>query len=183
MSEIKEKELPKEKCISRRKLLKAAGIAGAAAVLAGGLNDKAFAAFAKGTYPQVKVANLRDIQTGRPIKFDYPLIGRKNLLVDLGCAVEGGVGPNKSIVAYSMFCSHLGCSVDLEWESGMLVCECHQTVYDPKRSGRVLEGPAPSNLPKVFLDIDNATGDVYAVGVAGLIYGLRNNLLDGQEVK
>ncbi len=186
MSEIKEKESSQETSISRRRLLKTIGGAGAGAaavLLMGGLNDKAFAAFSKGVYPQVKVANLRDIQAGRPIKFDYPLIGRKNILMDQGCVVEGGVGPNKSIVAYSMFCSHLGCGVDLEWETGMLVCECHQTVYDPKQSGRVIEGPAPTNLPKVFLDIDKTTGDIYAVGVAGLIYGLRNNLLDGQEVK
>jgi hypothetical protein len=35
----------------------------------------------------------------------------------------------------------------------------------------------------VSLDIDSSTGDIFAVGVAGLIYGLRNNLLDGKEVK
>ncbi len=183
MSEIKEKELSKENCISRRKLLKTAGCAGAAALVVSSLNDKAFAAFSKGIYPQVKIGNIRDLQTGRTIKFDYPLVGRKNILMGMGCVVEGGVGPYNSIVAYSMFCSHLGCGVDLEADSGMLVCECHQTIYDPKQSGRVIEGPAPSDLPKVFLDIDKGTGDIYAVGVAGLIYGLRNNLLDGKEVR
>ncbi len=180
MKEVKEKELSQENSMTRRKLLKTAGCAGAAALLIGGLNDKASAAFSKGTYPQIKIANLRDLQAGRTIKFDYPLIGRKNVLIDLGCVVEGGIGPNKSIVAYSQFCTHLGCSVGFEWENGMLVCECHQTVYDPKRSGLVVEGPAPNSLPMVSLDIDNATGDIYAVGVAGLIYGLRNNLLDGE---
>ena len=181
MSEIKEKQSSNEECISRRKLLKTAGCAGAAAILIGGLSSRAESATVK-TYPQVKIANLRDVKEWKPIKFDYPLIGRKSILMDCGCVVEGGTGPNRSIVAYSMFCSHLGCSVDLDRDSEMLICECHQSVYNPKQSGRVVEGPAPSNLPMVSLDIDSSTGDIYAVGVAGLIYGLSNNLLDGEEV-
>jgi len=181
MNKSKENGLSDE-CISRRALLKTAGCAGAAALILGSLNSKVGAALSGTmTYPQVKIANLRDLRTERTMRFDYPLIGRKNIIMDLGCPVEGGIGQNKSIVAYSMFCSHLGCGVEYEWKSGMLVCECHQTVYDPKQSGRVVEGPAPCNLPMVNLDIDSATGDIYAVGVAGLIYGLRNNLLDGQE--
>jgi arsenite oxidase small subunit len=183
MNENREKELLKDKRMSRRKLLKTAGCAGAAALLVGGLAGKANAATGSKSYPQVKVANLRDLQAGRTIKFDYPLVGRKNILMDLGYNVEGGVGPNKGVVAYSMFCSHLGCGVDLDPGSGNLICECHQTIYDPKRNGRVVEGPAPSNLPMVNLDIDKSTGDIYATGVAGLIYGLRNNLLDGKEVR
>jgi len=60
----------------------------------------------------------------------------------------------------------------MDKESGMLVCECHQSVYDPKQSGKVIEGPAPNSLPMVALEADK-NGDIYAVGVAGLIYGLR----------
>ncbi len=184
MNDIKEKQSSGKECMSRRNLLKTAGCAGAAALLISGLSGEAGAASSKSrTYPQVKIANIRDLRAGRPVKFDYPLIGRKNILLDLGCTVESGVGPNKSIVAYSMFCSHLGCSVDMDWEKGEMICECHQSVYDPMRSGRVVEGPAPSNLPMVSLDVDSPTGDIYAVGVAGLIYGLRNNLLDGEEVR
>jgi len=184
MFENEEKESIEEKSISRRNLLKTAGIAGVgAAVLVSGLTGKAGAALSgTKTYPQVKLANLSSLKVGKPVKFDYPLVGRKNILMDLGCAVEGGIGPNNSIVAYSMFCTHLGCSVDLDKDSGMLICECHQTVYDPKKSGWVVEGPAPTHLPMISLDIDN-NGDIYAVGAAGLIYGLRNNLLDGEEVK
>lgn len=181
MSKTKEEKCLQGACISRRNLLKTAGIAGASALVAGNMKSPAFAA--KGVYPRVKIANLSDIEEGRTIKFDYPLVGRKNVLMDCGCKVEGGIGPNKSIVAYSMFCTHLGCSVELEDESGMLVCECHQTMYDPKASGRVIEGPAPTSLPKIFLEVDDASGDIYAAGVAGLIYGLRNNLLDGEEVQ
>lgn len=175
------KEVQDEESMTRRKILKAACCAGAvAAVSLTALKGKAGAS--NGTYPQVKVGNIKDLKPGKAVKFDYPLAGRKNILTDLGCAVEGGVGANKSIVAYSSFCTHLGCGVDLDKESGMLVCECHQSVYDPKQSGKVVEGPAPNGLPMLALDVDK-NGDIYAVGVAGLIYGMRNNLLDGEEVK
>ncbi len=181
MSEFKNQSLPDEESISRRKLLKTAGCAGAAALVIGGLAGRADAS--TGTYPQVRIANLRDIREGKPIKFDYPLIGRKSLLIDCGCRVEGGIGPKKSIVAYSMFCTHLGCGVELDRNSEMLICECHQSVYNPGESGRVVEGPAPGSLPMISLDIDNSNGEIFATGVAGLIYGLRNNLLDGEEVR
>ena len=180
MSEVKENQASNEEHVSRRKLLKTAGVAGVAAMIFG-LATKVDAATGK-NYPQVKVINLRNIKEGKEVKFDYPLIGRKSVLIDCGCAVEGGVGPNKSIVAYSMFCTHLGCGVNYDSSTEKLICECHQSVYDPKESGRIVEGPAPSSLPMVNLDIDSATGDVYAIGVSGLIYGLRNNLLDGEEV-
>ncbi len=179
MLEAKKEELDDES-MTRRKILKAACCAGAAALLIGGLKDKADAA--SETYPQVKIANVSKLKVGKPVTFDYPLVGRKSILMDMGCQVEEGAGSNKSIVAYSMFCTHLGCSVDLDKESGMLMCECHQTLYDPKQSGKVVEGPAPNSLPMISLDVDK-NGDIYAVGVAGLIYGLRNNLLDGEEVK
>ncbi len=178
MVEAKEKEVQDEEGMTRRTILKAACCAGAVAAVA--LSGKAEAA--KETYPQVKVGNIKNLPAGKTLKFDYPLVGRKNILMNLGCSVEEGAGPDKSIVAYSMFCTHLGCSVDMDKESGMLVCECHQTVYDPKKSGWVVEGPAPTHLPMISLDVDK-NGDIYAVGAAGLIYGLRNNLLDGQEVK
>jgi arsenite oxidase small subunit len=167
--------------VTRRGLLKTACIAGAgAAVLISGLKGTADAS--GGTYPQVKIGNVRDLKPGKSVKFDYPLAGRKNILVDLGCSVEQGAGANRSIVAYSMFCTHLGCGIDMDKESGMLICECHQSVYDPKQCGKVVEGPAPNSLPMVSLEVDKK-GDIYAVGVAGLIYGLRNNLLDGEVVE
>jgi len=178
MSEAREQL--KERCISRRKLLKTAGYAGAAAVIAGALAENAEAS--NGTYPQVRVANLRDLKEGVTVKFDYPLIGRKSVLIDCGCAVEGGIGPEKSIVAFSMFCTHLGCGVEFDQKSEKLICECHQSVYDPRQSGRILEGPAPNSLPMISLRVDGSTGDIYAIGVSGLIYGMRNNLLDGEEV-
>jgi|Deesub1362A_J573_1020465.scaffolds.fasta_scaffold00369_39 arsenite oxidase small subunit len=181
MSETRQRPYPEEGCISRRRLLKAGGCLGAVAILTGGLPKKAVAS--EGVYPQVRIANLRDLTPGKVIKFDYPLIGRKSLLMDLGCRVEGGVGPDRSIVAFSMFCTHLGCSVELDRDKGLLVCECHQSEFDPRRSGFVIQGPAPTHLPMISLEVDSSTGDIYAIGVSGLIYGMRNNLLDGEEVK
>jgi arsenite oxidase small subunit len=181
MGEVNNKDLTQKDNITRRGLLKTAGKAGAAALVVGGLASKASASVG-GSYPQVRIANIKNLKEGEPVNFDYPLIGRKNILVDCGCVVESGVGTNKSVVAYSMFCTHLGCGVDYKKDTATLVCECHQTEYDPKHSGRVIQGPAPTNLPMVSLEIDDK-GDIYATGIAGLIYGMRNNLLDGKEVE
>jgi arsenite oxidase small subunit len=181
MLEAEGNAFPDEESMDRRKVLKAACCAGLVAAVA--LNDKAHGALSGAkTYPQVKIANINFLPAGKARTFEYPLVGRKNIIVNLGCSVEGGVGPDRSIVAYSAFCTHLGCGVEFDDESGMLVCECHQSIYDPKQSGKLIEGPSPSNLPMISLDVDS-NGDIYAVGVAGLIYGLRNNLLDEEEVK
>ncbi|MBI4687509.1 MAG: arsenate reductase (azurin) small subunit [Nitrospirae bacterium] len=168
------------KCnMTRRDILKTAACAGIAAAGAG-MSSNTYA-FSK-IYPQIKVAGIKDMKAGRQIEFDYPVYGKKAVIIDMGCAVEGGIGQNKSIVAYSMSCTHLGCTVSFDAETGMLMCGCHQSLYDPKRSGKVLGGPAPSSLPMVTLNIDKK-GDIYAIGVAGLLYGMRNNLLDAEEVK
>ncbi|GAB4539784.1 MAG: arsenate reductase (azurin) small subunit [Thermodesulfovibrionia bacterium] len=183
MMKSKEKGLADEKGMTRRRVLKVACCATAAASVVA-LSDRADAAISDvKTYPQVRIANLKDMPPGKTKEFDYPLIGRKNILINVGCSVEGGIGPNRGIVAYSKFCTHLGCSLEFNKDNGMLVCECHQGTYDPKQSGKVVEGPPPNNLPMINLEIDNKTGDIYAVGVAGLIYGMRNNLLDGEVVR
>jgi len=75
-------------------------------VLISGLKGKADAS--GGAYPQVKVSNVKDIKPGKPVKFDYPLVGKEEHPGRSCCAVEGGIGANKSIVAYSSFCTHLG---------------------------------------------------------------------------
>ena len=127
MNEHKEKQDSNEDCLSRRKLLKTAGYAGAAALLVGGLSSKAGASV-NSTYPQFKVGNIKDVKEGQPVKFDYPLVGRKSVLIDCGSVVEGGIGPKKSIVAYSMLCTDVGCGVELDSSLQMLVCECHESV-------------------------------------------------------
>jgi arsenite oxidase small subunit len=161
--------------VSRRGLF-AAGAAGATAVVAG---VEAVDAEAR-SYPRLRVVALSRLRINRAVPFDYPLKGQSNLLVDLGSAVPGGVGPKKSIVAFSALCQHMGCPVGYDRGRREFVCPCHQSRYDPERKGSIIQGVATRALPRVHLEV--RSGAVYAVGVDGLIYGYRTNLAPGKKV-
>jgi arsenite oxidase small subunit len=132
------------------------------------------------SYPKVTIAKLSNIHPNKPINFEYPLKGQASILVDVGQAAPEGVGPNKSIVAYSVLCQHMGCPVAYEPKLGEFVCPCHQSRYDPARLGSIIQGVAMLPLPRVLLEVND--GSVQAVGVDGLIYGYRDNLHPGKLV-
>ena len=163
--------------LSRREVLAVVGLAagGATTVGADGVAEAR-----AGTYPRVRVIDVRGLRVNRPYAFDYPLKGPANVLIDFGHRVPRGVGPRRSIVAYSTACQHMGCEVDYNRRQRQLVCPCHQTRYDPERLGAIIEGVATRALPRVLLRVRN--GAVYAVGVDGLIYGFRSNLRPGKKV-
>lgn len=58
------------------------------------------------------------------------------------------------VVAYTAICTHNGCEVD-EWQAAeqVLYCQCHASAFDPKDGGRVVDGPAPRELPALPLTI------------------------------
>jgi arsenite oxidase small subunit len=161
--------------LSRRSLL-AVGAAGTVAAAAGVTAAEA----ASRSYPRVRVISLSKLKVNRAHTFDYPLKGQSNILLDLGGAVPSGVGPKKSIVAFSSLCQHMGCPVGYDRGRRELVCPCHQSRYDPERKGAIIQGVATRALPRVHLEVRN--GAVYAVGVDGLIYGYRTNLAPGTKV-
>ncbi|WP_277058584.1 ubiquinol-cytochrome c reductase iron-sulfur subunit [Trichlorobacter lovleyi] len=57
------------------------------------------------------------------------------------------------IVALSLVCTHLGCTVSVTPEG--MVCPCHGSRFD--RSGTVLAGPAERPLPRLIVEQDDAT--------------------------
>ncbi|WP_281185251.1 ubiquinol-cytochrome c reductase iron-sulfur subunit [Trichlorobacter lovleyi] len=57
------------------------------------------------------------------------------------------------IVAFSLVCTHLGCTVSVTPEG--MVCPCHGSRFD--RSGTVLAGPAERPLPRLIVEQDDAT--------------------------
>jgi arsenite oxidase small subunit len=126
------------------------------------------------SYPRATVAPLSSVQPNKPISFDYPLKGQASVLLDFDRSVPEGVGPKQSIVAYSLFCQHMGCPVEYQPALGEFVCPCHQTRYDPERLGSIVQGVAMLPLPRVLLEVKD--GSVEAVGMDGLIYGYRDNL-------
>ncbi len=127
-------------------------------------------------YPRVKIANIKDLKNGSFMRFCYPLTGIPNLLIKAGKPVENGIGPDKDIVAFNAICQHLGCIISDYYPdkepyfnkySNVLVCICHLSVYDVANNAKVLAGPAPRRVPRVLLEYDEKTGDIYAVGMEG----------------
>jgi ubiquinol-cytochrome c reductase iron-sulfur subunit len=58
-------------------------------------------------------------------------------------------------VAYSKMCTHLGCPVGLyEQELELLVCPCHQSMFNVRDGAVPQFGPAPRPLPQLPLYID-----------------------------
>jgi arsenite oxidase small subunit len=161
--------------LSRRRLL-GAGAVGAVATVVGVKSAEAKTA----GYPRHRVVALSSLRTNRPVHFNYPLKAQPCVLVDLGHRVPGGVGPRRSIVAYSTLCQHMGCEVGYLRGKREFLCPCHQTRYDPERLGSIIQGVATRTLPRVKLRVRG--GVVYAVGVDGLVYGYRNNLTPGKRV-
>jgi arsenite oxidase small subunit len=162
--------------ISRRRFL-AAGAAGALVVATGA--DVAEAASAD-AYPKLRVIQLAKLKPNKPVLFTYPLKAHPSVLLDMGHGVPKGVGPKKSIVAYSLLCQHMGCPVEYQPKLREFVCPCHQSRYDPERLGSIIQGLAMQPLPRILLQVKQ--GSVWAVGVDGLIFGYRNNLHPGTRV-
>jgi arsenite oxidase small subunit len=162
--------------VSRRALL-GSGAAGTTAVA---LAQAGGAEAATPRYPERRLVALSKLRVNRPVSFAYPLKAQPNVLLDLGHSVPGGVGPKKSIVAYSILCQHMGCPVEYRRKTREFFCPCHQTQYDPERLGSIIQGLALRPLPRVQLEVRR--GAVWAVGVDGLIYGYRSNLRPGRRV-
>lgn len=59
------------------------------------------------------------------------------------------------IVAYSGMCTHLGCLVN-DWDptQQILVCPCHEALFDPRRLAKVVGGPPSAPLPQLPVKIE-----------------------------
>jgi arsenite oxidase small subunit len=161
--------------VSRRALLTGGAVATGAVIVAGAEDAQAAAA-----YPRHRVIALSKLRVNRPVNFKYPLTSQPAVLLDLGHRVPGGVGPKRSIVAFSTLCQHMGCPVAYSRSQREFICPCHQTRYDAEREASIVQGVATRSLPRIRLRVRN--GAVYAVGVDGLIYGYRTNLAPGKKV-
>ncbi len=60
-------------------------------------------------------------------------------------------------VAYSKLCTHLGCPVGLyEQQLELLVCPCHQSMFNVRNGAVPQFGPAPRPLPQLPLEFNDA---------------------------
>jgi arsenite oxidase small subunit len=94
-------------------------------------------------------------------------------------ATPAGVGPNKSIVAFSAICAHklmypkpaisfIGLRSGGRGEPAHVIHCCgDNSRYDPLHGASVIDGPAPQPLAAVLLEWDAGSDRLHAVGTRG----------------
>ena len=90
-------------------------------------------------------------QPEAPTEFDlgnvaeYP-IGSRTLRSDIPAVIYNQSG---EIVAYSLVCTHLGCTVEVDGDG--FTCPCHGSRFD--QNGMVLKSPAQKPLRKLRVEL------------------------------
>lgn len=147
---------------------------------------------------------LEDLEVGENYVFHYPYVTTPCFLLNLGKPAlprdglemddgrkyswRGGIGPERSIVAFSAICAHrmsyptpsvsfinyrhgrttyTNQELKLAHGEQVIYCCSEGSVYDPAEGCRVLGGPAPQPLAAVDLGLDEATGEIRALGMYG----------------
>jgi Rieske Fe-S protein len=136
----------------------------------------------------------RALKVGEPHLFNYPFVACPVFLLAMDHAVAAadlvtesheryaapaGVGPGRSIVAFSAICAHklmyptpalsfIGVRRGFAGEPSQVIHCCgDNSRYDPAQGARVLAGPAPQPLAAVLLEWDARSDRLYAVGTQG----------------
>ena len=136
----------------------------------------------------------RQLKTGEAFLFNYPYTVSPVFLIAFAHEVKAaelvtehkqryvapaGVGPDRSIVAFSAICAHklvypttaisfIGVRSGGRGEpSHVIHCCGDNSRYDPLHGGRVIDGPAPQPLAAVLLEWDAASDQLHAVGTRG----------------
>jgi rieske iron-sulfur protein len=169
-----------ENSTNRRALIKGGLTAGAGLALAPGLSQAQEAADPKSLRPREGDFIIRDGDaTATPLTpADIKLHSEQTFAWSMapeGAIVRDGSGLNAlvllryepselspetlaraadGVVAYTQICTHNGCGVG-DWiaDQRVIQCGCHFTIFDPKDSGKILEGPAPRALPALPLKV------------------------------
>ena len=164
--------------VGRRQFLRGSLVATAALPVAGLISGEAKAATngALLTYPTVKLGNVNKMKLNEPMPVSYPDGEAPGVLLKLGKAVQGGVGPDKDIVGFSTVCPHKGFPLSYNADSRTMNCPGHYSVFDCEAGGQQTWGQATQNLPQYMLRVDDK-GDIYADGIDELLYGRLSNVL------
>jgi Rieske Fe-S protein len=155
--------------------------------------------YAKSKLVDAKGAPLRAkaVPANENLIFHYPFAATPCFLLNLGkparAAVQlktvdsetyewrGGVGPARSIVAYSAICAHKMSypTKDISFISfraeksarnkhaAVIHCCSEHSQYDPAEGAKVVAGPAPQPLAAILLEHDAATDEIHALGTLG----------------
>lgn len=165
--------------VGRRQFLRGGivGAAGAAAATVLPAEQAKAQGLARVAYPSNRLANIADLAVTEPMDIGYPDADSPGVLIKLGTAVEGGVGPDGDIVAYSVLCPHKGWMLSYSADDKTLNCPGHHSRFDCEAGGQQTWGHATNNLPQFDLRVDDQ-GDIFAEGVDELIYGRLSNVLE-----
>jgi Rieske Fe-S protein len=117
------------------------------------------------------------------LRLDRPAAGGIDLKTESGQAYrwEGGIGADKSVVAYSAICAHkmtyptrqvsfIGyrdAPSPVAGKGKVITCCSDRSVYDPSAGARVVSGPAPQPLATILLEHDPKKDEIFAVGTFG----------------
>ena len=117
------------------------------------------------------------------LKLAGPVAGPQELRTESGQAYpwQGGLGPARSVVAYSAICAHkmtyptkqvsfIGYRDEpsaVAPRGKVITCCSDRSVYDPAAGARVVSGPAPQPLATILLEQDPKSGEIFAVGTYG----------------
>lgn len=144
-----------------------------------------------------------NVAIGKNYIFHYPYEGTPCFLINLGKPTgrnvslrtedgstyewPGGIGRERSIVAYSAICTHRmtyptrqisfisyreRSSAYAASRQNTIHCCSEHSEYDPASGARVVNGPAPQPLAAIVLEYEPATDGLYATGTLGAdIYG------------
>ena len=154
-------------------------------------------------YPPALLVNERgdplragDLKAQFNYVFHYPYVATPVFLLDLGKPVlpavlsteqhdayrwPGGVGRNRSVVAFSAICAHrlVYPTADVSFisfrktraqrgvQDALIHCYAENSQYDPARGAQVLAGPAPQPLAAVLLAYDPRADSLTAHGTLG----------------
>jgi len=164
--------------VGRRQFLRG-GFAAAAALPMVGLTGKEAKAATNGAridYPTSMLANITDLKVNEPMNVEYPDADAPGVLLKLGKAVPGGVGPDGDIVGFSTVCPHKGFPLAYNSADSTFNCPGHYSRFDAEAGGQQVWGQATQNLPQYILHVDDK-GDIRADGVDELLYGRLSNVL------
>ena len=130
-------------------------------------------------YERMWIGNVNDLELDVPVPFSYPAESQTAVLIKVGRRAQGGVGEESDVVAFSNICTHMGCPLGTLYSPEHKVlgpCVCHFTTFDMTKRGIVVIGQATEDLPQIQLELERVSGDIYATGVMGLVYGYRATL-------
>jgi len=151
-----------------------------------------------------KPLRAEDLEVGASYVFNYPYVSTPCFLINLGRPVEprddlqtedgrryrwqGGVGPQRSLVAFSAICAHRmsyptptvsfisyrheglmfsGRDQHAVEREQVIYCCSEGSVYDPAAGAEVLGGPAPQPLASVAMTHEPEHDALFATGTYG----------------